>query len=141
MRKWRLDRIDSYICPQCAGLFVDLDQKSAPALSHSNINPGERKRITADGENPVLSPSTGKPMVPFLYRGVEVDYCEESNAVWFDPGEIERAELKPKPTQGSPVSHRTERGPFEGLREGAGVGYYFDLGIVEGFIGGLFDTF
>ncbi len=111
-------------------------------LSYENVDPKERKRTPADEENSILSPATGAPMVPFLYRGVEVDYCEKSNAVWFDPGEIERANLKPEPRRrAARLSHRIERDPFDGFRDKANIAYYFDVGILGDFIQGIFDAF
>lgn len=142
LKKWKIGRIDSHICPQCAGLFVELDQEGAPTLSRENVNPKERERIIGDGNIAILSPANGKPMEAFLYRGVEIDYCEESNAIWFDPGEIEKARLKPLPERKTlNVNHRREREPFDGLRDKTDIAYYFDVGLLGDFIGGVFDAF
>ena len=84
-------------------------------------------------------------MIPFLYRGVEVDYCEGSNAVWFDPGEIGKIDPKSvrteRPTKSFSKRSRSEEGVLDGILSGIDVVFTPDLDILGDFIGGIFDAF
>ena len=36
------------------------------------------------------SPVSGKPMEHLVFKGVEIDRCQESGGVWLDKGELEK---------------------------------------------------
>ncbi|MFK7850549.1 MAG: hypothetical protein AB8D78_06175 [Akkermansiaceae bacterium] len=41
-------------------------------------------------EEALSSPDTGQRMKKFVYRGVVLDYCVDSHAIWFDQGEYSK---------------------------------------------------
>ena len=45
-------------------------------------------KSTTAGE--LLSPITSQPMRAFSFKGVELDYCDESHFIWLDRGELEK---------------------------------------------------
>jgi Zn-finger nucleic acid-binding protein len=72
-------------CAECNGFFVNLAQRPANQLStllKRDISEGKRR-----GDHGLISPTSGKLMQSFTYRGVQLDYCEQSHSVWFDHGE------------------------------------------------------
>lgn len=87
----RSGALDLHACEECGGAFVKLNQKGFPALSGKLIRPGSRPRVPIEESDRLLSPVTGQRMLVFRYRGVEIDYCAESNSIWLDPGELENA--------------------------------------------------
>jgi Zn-finger nucleic acid-binding protein len=88
-------------CSECGGHFVGLDGFASSRLSSSKLNPQAKEKIELNEEHQRMSPATGKLMMLIKYRGVFIDYCEESNSIWLDQGEIEkiieREEQKKKP--------------------------------------------
>lgn len=82
--------VELHACRECGGVFVGLDQKEVPGLSFRALRPGERSRIPVEEDAKLVSPVTGGRMLVFRYRGVEIDYCPDSNAVWLDRGEWEK---------------------------------------------------
>jgi len=75
-------QLDISSCPECKGFFVNLGQEPAKHLE-SLLS---KELLTGDKvkDNGLISPVSGQPMLRFVYRGVELDYCKEAHAVWFD---------------------------------------------------------
>lgn len=113
-----------------------LDVRDDIGVSRETLKPTSRKRIPIEKAKQLLSPVSGKAMVRFKFRGIEIDYCEESNGVWLDAEEIERATR----TGSSKTKERSWR---SGLAGGLDAGVTANLEAFPRFldmiVGSLFD--
>lgn len=106
-------RLKIHHCTKCGGFQVCLNQFSAKALSEKLLKKIQQSNPT---ENALQSPYTDEKMIHFTHRGVELDYCKESNSVWFDRGEYtkifaaETTGEKSKPSMMSKAADGVEAG-------------------------------
>jgi Zn-finger nucleic acid-binding protein len=90
----------AHACKQCQGVFVDVDKVvglRAHAACHRNV----RRPL---GQAHLHCPHDQAKLVPFTFRGVEIDVCYTCYGVWLDGGELKKitACLPELPAQGKP---------------------------------------
>lgn len=59
-------------------------------VSLSKLNPKAKPCALPAAEDALLSPASNRPMKHFVFQGIKLDYCEATNAVWMDPGELQQ---------------------------------------------------
>ncbi len=84
------------LCPACRGLFIGLAGPKLKGIPLSKIKPSHQGATLVETKTDLLSPFSNKPMKHFVYQGVNLDYCKESNSVWMDRGELEELAQKQK---------------------------------------------
>ena len=77
-------------CPRCEGVLLDRDEVA------SALGRGAGKAVLSAGrlanlpDSGLACPRDGAAMRRVLHREVEVDICPECNALWLDPGELDK---------------------------------------------------
>lgn len=94
LRDGEIDGVPVHRCPRCDGLLLELRGDDRLAFDPEKLK-GAAWESPKEGD--LILPASGKPMRVFHYRGVELDYCEVTNAIWLDRGEWEKLAAK-KPT-------------------------------------------
>ena len=99
-------RLQIDVCEQCGGFFVHLGQEAAGQLEKL-LRKGLENGTGGSTEEAMVSPSSGLLMKGFEFRGVHLDYCADSNSIWFDRGEYPKIFATPgkavsKPSNGDP---------------------------------------
>ena len=98
--------LDINACGECGCFSVILGQEAATSLSLQLSRSIKKHRGQARGDC-LESPFTKDKMSRFLYRGVELDYCQLTNSVWFDRGEYSK--IFQSPENGSKPKPLAER--------------------------------
>ena len=81
-----------WLCHSCGGVFFILDANPGLVLSSGSLKPDQRKQVPVNASNQKNSPTNGAPMKVLKYKGIQIDYCPESNGVWLDGDELELLE-------------------------------------------------
>ena len=103
----RKGRLEVNVCEVCNGFSVLLRQDAAGALEkqlHSSFS----KSAGGNELETLRSPYTGNPMRRFLYRGIQLDYCQETHSLWFDQGEYSKMFRSPESKASSLKSGASE---------------------------------
>lgn len=88
-------RLEIHHCSKCCGFQVCLNQFPVKNLSnqlHKEIAGSVLSKVGGALESPYAESS----MKRFIYRDVSLDYCEETNSVWFDQGEYTKIFKNPQ---------------------------------------------
>lgn len=120
-------------CPTCQGHFVSITREKLQGVSLSQLNPKLTPCALSSNEEALLSPKSGKPMKRFIFKGIQLDYCEDSNSVWMDKGELDSIAKKMISINKKQNKQKSSK---HNIRENAGDGV---LDVVLDIIGGLFD--
>ncbi len=91
-------QLNIHLCDQCRGFSILLNQDSASQLEVL-LKKHLSDRKDPSGEKSLPSPHSGSSMKEFVYRGVQLDYCEESHSIWFDRGEYTKIFTTPNKTK------------------------------------------
>ena len=113
--KVRKSGYEAHRCPQCGGVFIELDQQGMPQLTNSRLRPNERLGVECSLDEMALSPATGEPMHLFHFEGVAIDYCHESNSLWLDTGELEKLLTKRSGKEAASKDEEDEDSTFLGV--------------------------
>lgn len=76
----------AHACGQCHGVFIDQDKVSglrSHAAWHRNVRPPA-------GQAYLHCPHDGDKLVPFHFKGVEVDVCFTCFGAWLDKDELQK---------------------------------------------------
>lgn len=74
------------VCEDCGGFSILLGQASAQQLekllrSHLSKESGKAPGFES------APPSSDPAFEPFVFRGIQLDYCRGTHSIWFDRGE------------------------------------------------------
>ena len=127
----KLEKKTCLRCPLCMGYFISLTGPKLQGITLSRLNPKSQSCALKDEDTPLISPFSGNPMKHFVYKEISLDYCQTSNSVWMDEGELQSVAKKfvinKKITKSS-----SEYGLLDGIGDGV-ISAAVDL------VGGLFD--
>lgn len=76
-------------CKSCQGFQVSLHQEKARELKELIVENFQSALLPQIAWK-LRSPSSTSLMKRFCLKGTELDYCEQSNSVWFDFGEYNK---------------------------------------------------
>jgi Zn-finger nucleic acid-binding protein len=133
LRDGEIEGVPAHRCPKCNGFSFELG-----GSDRLSFDPVQLKAAAWEsaGEGALMSPSSGRPMRVFHYRGVELDYCESSNTVWLDRGELEKISR----ADTSRLKKENRSNPLLDGLDAAVTGVDF-VGFIADAFGSLFDGF